>query len=210
VVEIPGDHFGMTHFSDKTATEHQIIMNLLERASDKARGKGHGEGFILPSQPGPSNQSISKTQTPHYDLQYWLIRPETPKPTTLEVGHVVHLVAETKPRSKKSDVETTAKLGPILVANQIKRLEGTKVKANASMELRDDRSVRMVKHAAQKGLFPTSFEVLRIWKTFAKRRFPKPDLKFGTIRVEMWEANDTTLDAARKHVSENKTQPLPL
>ncbi|KAI1499485.1 hypothetical protein F5X99DRAFT_389581 [Biscogniauxia marginata] len=152
VVEIPKDHFGMMHFSDKTTTEHKVMMDLLERAIDRARGKSQGEDFISPSQSGPVSQSMPDTQTPHYVLQYWLIppkTPKTPKPAMLKPGDVVRLVAEAE-----LDVRMTVNSGPILVANQIERLQGVEVKANASMELCDDGSVHTVKRAAQKGAIP--------------------------------------------------------
>ncbi|KAG8158457.1 hypothetical protein KVR01_011579 [Diaporthe batatas] len=195
VVAIHDSHFGMTQ-SDNAA-EGQLIADLLKQASkvDPRLEKDRGERAVPPSQPEDTGRSTSTTQT-HYDLEYWLLRPRTFVCDSPTVGDIVCLAAENKPASPEIDRETTTKLGAISITNEVHTLGRVDVKPNATMEIAPDESYEMVKHAAQEELFPSSYEILRLWKAFAKRRFPRPDLKFDTIHAALWQANEEALKEA--------------
>lgn len=194
IIGISDHHFGMTQ--PDNAVECQAIADLLEQASKAALDKDRGKRPEPPSQPRATSPSMSTTQT-QYDLEYWFIRGETFKSESPRVGDIVRLVAESRLGPVNIDRETTAKLGEISITDEVHTLGRVEVEANATMEIGADKSYRMIKRATQKELFPTSYDILRLWKAFAKQRFPWPDLKFATIRVAIWQAHEEALNAAR-------------
>ncbi|KAI1128360.1 hypothetical protein F5Y10DRAFT_292131 [Nemania abortiva] len=194
VAEIPRRHYDMMRFSDIT-DEDESLMDLLQQALHDYSNQGKGRCRLSPSQSGVVNPSMPKSKPPECDLQYWLLRPS--RPANPKVGDIVNLVAEPRTGPEHSDVE----LGQILVAREIQSITSTPVEPNATTEISNDGTVRFAKRAAQKRRFTGSFQVLRLWRRFAKRKFPRLDLRFNTIKGEMWEATNDVLDRARQHRS---------
>ena len=212
---MPADHFSMTATTPMSIIQHmhkfKVVSELLLQEMQRVQGEGGGRSgrgdSISTAQPGHSGLPTPANRSACPAPQYYLLPRDKDNRAQLAVGNVVLLPTETKPTSKPNVI---AKLETLPIAKDTQNIlqSDAEATANATIKIRNNGSVYVSKRAAQTRLLPTSFEVLGIWKSYAKRIF-LPDLKFGTITVNIWEASEVDLAnarATRVNVSMTTTQ----